>query len=264
MAPDQAIYYRLDDEQCARLRDCLTKEGLSLSPDRVERLTCDIEVSIARFLAAPSDGTFRSAHDALRQLWELSHGEDPPVAVIRARIQALPRQAVEYVDRRAPTVIARLFSARQPVTNFREWAGSADRKMLIAATRIVSGEGGRAVVGRSRGTGRRSARRLQPMIMGATRGGGTGRNRGGRPRTEYHRDLVMHLAMDWLTATGDPPKPGRSDSAGFGDLVHSAFQWCGLPEGSAAYALRQYWTAVKALKAQEPLENFLRRHAAER
>jgi hypothetical protein len=70
----------------------------------------------------------------------------------------------------------------------------------------------------------------------------------------------MHLAMDWSHATGSPPKPRRSDNTGFGDLVHSVFQWLNLPEGSAAYALRQYWTAVKAFKAREPLEDFLRRH----
>jgi hypothetical protein len=50
----------------------------------------------------------------------------------------------------------------------------------------------------------------------------------------------MHLAIDSLRATDELPKPGRSDEAGFGDLVHKVFQWLDLPDGSAGYALRRY------------------------
>lgn len=88
----------------------------------------------------------------------------------------------------------------------------------------ISAEGGRVVEGRSRGGGKRSGKRLEPMIMGEVRGGGATRHRGGRRRDLAHQDVVMHLAMDWLTATGELPKPGRSDDTGFGDLVHSVFQ----------------------------------------
>jgi hypothetical protein len=70
----------------------------------------------------------------------------------------------------------------------------------------------------------------------------------------------MYLAMDWLTATGEPPKHGRSDNTAFGDLVHSVFQWLALPEGSAAYALPQFWAAVEAGKARPQLAHFLARH----
>jgi hypothetical protein len=73
----------------------------------------------------------------------------------------------------------------------------------------------------------------------------------------------MHLALDWLTATCKPPKRRRSDKTGFGDLVHSVFQWLSLPEGTATYALRKYWAAAKAFEAREPLEDFLRKHGEE-
>lgn len=66
----------------------------------------------------------------------------------------------------------------------------------------------------------------------------------------------MHLAMDWLRASGETPKPGRSDGTGFGDLVHSVFQWLSLPKGSAPYVLRQYWAAVRKLKGREALQGF--------
>ena len=99
--------------------------------------------------------------------------------------------------------------------------------------------------------------------MGEVRGAGTEGHRGGRPNKQRDQTLVMHLAFDWLTATGEPPKPGRSDNTGFGDLVHSVFQWLSFPEGSASHALRKYWAAVRSFEAREPLEDFLRRHSEE-
>jgi hypothetical protein len=203
------------------------------------------------------------------QLRELSHDEDPPIALLRARIQALPREAIESVDRRAPIVIARLFQDEPAVTEFRKWAISADPAKLLAATRVLSGSAGRFVKGRSRGRGKRSSIRLEPGIMGKFRGVpitveaesiGSERHRGGRPRAAAHQHLVMHLAVDWLYATGKTPMPGRSDLTGFGDLVHSVFQWLSLPEGSATYALRRYWADVEMVKAREPLADFLKRY----
>jgi hypothetical protein len=241
MGANHAAHYRLDDEPRARVRDCLTKEGLSLPPDRFERLIRGIEVSIAHSLTSAPEGTFRSAHDALRQLWELSHDDDPRIGVIRGRIQALPKEAIEYVDRRAPIVIPRLFPGEAPINGFRKWAATADPAKLIPATQVLSAQGARRIEGRSRGGGKRSDSRLEPEIMGEVRGAGAVRQRGGRPRNAAHRDLVMHLGIDWLDATGNAPKPGRSDRTGFGDLIHSVFQWLNLPKGSAAHALRQYW-----------------------
>jgi hypothetical protein len=64
-------------------------------------------------------------------------------------------------------------------------------------------------------------------------------------------ELVMHLALDWLHATGNAPKSRRSDSCGFGDLVYCVFQWLDISEDSsetAAYALRRYWDTGKTKK----------------
>lgn len=241
MATDQAAHYRLDDEQRARVGDCLTKEGQSLSQDRLKQLISGIEASIVHFRKAPPEGGPRDAHDALQQVWKLSHDDDQSPGRVRVRIQALPKEAIEYVDRRAPIVIPRLFPGEAPVGGFREWAATADPAKLIRATQVLSAQGARRVEGRSRGGGKRSGSRLEPEIMGEVRGAGAVRRRGGRPRNAAHRDLVMHLGIDWLNATGNAPKPGRSDRTGFGDLIHSVFQWLNLPKGSAAHALRQYW-----------------------
>jgi len=263
MATNHSVDYRLNDEERARVQDCLTKDGVSLPRDRFERLVHGLEGSIQHFLTAVPEGNFRDSHNALRDLWQLSHQNDPPVGVIRARIQSLPEKALERLELRWPRVMAALFPAKGPTPRFQTRAASADREMLIAATRALSAEGERIVPGRSRGAGKRSAPRLEPFIMGETRGAGTRHHHGGRPKDESYQSLIMRLALDWLSATGEPPKSGRSDHTGFGDLCHCVFQWLNLPEGSATHALRQYWTTVKKYKALEPLKDFLRRHGEE-
>lgn len=231
----------LDPEQRARVRDCLNDEGLSLAKEQFELLIREVEDSIGDFLAEAPRGTFRDARDALRELWELSHDDDPPVAVLRARVKALPRVAIEYVDGRMPIVIEALFPDERQVTGFQKWAATADPDKLIRVTQVISAEGAQMAPGRSRGAGKRSAPRPEPMIMDEVRGAGAVRDRGGRPDNNLRLNLVLNLAMDWLAATGGPPRPGRSDKTGFGGLVHSVFQWLKLPEGAATHALRQHW-----------------------
>ena len=247
---------RLDAEQRARLQDCLTKAQVQLPPDQFDRFARDIETSIDYFLTAEPEGTFRAAHDALAALWKLAHDDDPPIGVLRARLRRLPRKAAEYIGRRARTVISRLFPGEstgvgvfdppeRAVEGFLDWAATTNGSKLVKALQVLSADGARIVAGRGRGGGKRSRPKMEPMIAGTVRGSPGPEQRGGRPDEAARRDLVMHLALDWLHATGSPPKPGRSDTSGFGDLVHSVFQWLdisGDPSEAAAYALRRYWS----------------------
>ena len=274
MATDHAAHYRLDDEQRARVRDCLTKAQISLPVDRLERFVSDIEASIDHFRSAPIESTFREAHDGLSAFSQRCHLDPAPVKVLREELPKLANAAIEYMARRSRVVIPRLFCGEtigddifdppeRLVARFLAWVNSADDQKLGAALRILSAEGGRIVKGRSRGASRRSRKRFEPMIMSEVRGAGSIFHRGGRPQSSDHQDLVICLAMNWHSATGEAPKPARSDSTGFGDSVHSIFQWLGLPEGSAAYALRRYWADVKRVNAREPLEDFLKRRGEE-
>jgi hypothetical protein len=119
------------------------------------------------------------------------------------------------------------------------------------------------VVGRSRGCGKRSARHVEPVILGEVRGIGARKRKGGRPGRDAQRELVMNLAFDWTSATDNAPERGRSGRIGFGDLAHSVFQWL-LPEeqaaGAASYALRRHWSEVKKAKSVPSLHNFLSRY----
>jgi hypothetical protein len=239
METDQSAQVRLDGEQRAQVLDCLAKESITLSRERFDRLIREIKTLMKAHLDAEPKGTEREADDALAELWQLSHDDDPSPVLLRMRIQALPRAAADYIDRRFPIVFERLFSAEAPVREFQKWAPTADRESLFVMTQLLSAQGARWVEGRSRGGGKRSIARLEPLRRraGAER-------KGGRPDKGDLQDLIMQLRGDWLYATEAPPKSGgRGDQTGFGDLVHRVFQWLGIPDGSATNALRQYWAA---------------------
>jgi hypothetical protein len=249
--------YRLDNEQRTQIRGCVKREQISLPRDRFEQLIRGIEASIAHFRDAPDGGTFRDALESLRELWKRSHLDPAPIQVLREELRKLPKKAVEYMDRRAQVVIQRLFlgetieedvfhPSNHSASRFLAWANTADDQELITALRVLSGEGGHVVPGRSRGGGKRSRAQLEPMIMGEVRGAGARDHKGGAPTRDAEYELVMWLALAWLEATDHKPKPGRSDHTGFGDLVHWLFRWLdisGKSSDAAAYALRRYWAS---------------------
>jgi hypothetical protein len=248
---------RLDGEKCAVVWKCLAKKRAAPTQGRFDRFIRDIEAAVdALPRDAQSAKPFRDAHEALRELWMLSHEDDDHVqiGVLRRQIRSLPSGAVEYLDRRAPIVIPSLFPDEQ-VSGFQDWAARAGGQKLKVATGVLSAEGAKIVEGRSRGGGRRSGRRLEPIIMGEARGAGARVHRGGRPTNEADQILVMKLAIAWLEATDTTPTSGRSDRSGFGYLVHAIFEWLERPSWSADYALRQYWAAVKENKARKPRED---------
>ncbi len=254
----------LDDEQKSWLSTSLKKAGFALGGAAFNKFVVAIEASINAFCAErdASELTFREKHDQLRQLWLLAHEDDPPVGQIRARIEQLALSALAELDRHAPQVIPRLFEpwpalARRgnprndPIVaealregGFREWAKDADGEKLVRAVQVLAAGGAVIVPGRSRGGGKRSRARIEPRVMGVARGGPDPRNKGGRSSGLFARlTLVGHLAHDWENATGTLPKPSRSDHTGFGDLVHSVFQWLGEP--GAEYALRRFWNEIR-------------------
>jgi hypothetical protein len=240
----ESTMFNLDDEQRSRIGDCLRKDAIALDRDGKERLARNIELTISAFLEAKlkAGGTLRDAHEALRQLWFLAHEKDVPVRQLRTQLNHLPRRAVEYLDLRAEHVIPSLFPGEAADHGFLAWAQSAVGEKLVQAVCVVSSEGGQRV-SRSRGGGKRSRPRVEPRIFGQVRGA-SGDLKGGRPTHDAQDKLVMHLALDWSIVTEVGLCPGRSDHTGFGDLVHSVFQW--LEEPSAEQALRRFWERVEA------------------
>jgi hypothetical protein len=239
------IGFRLDAEQRARVCDCLRKADLTLPGAVFERFVRDIEGSISRFFTLVPSPTLRETHDALRAVWLLACEGDPQVGVLRARIKTLPKTALEYINGRAPRVIPRLFPGETLEDGaFLVWAERADGGKLVKALRGLAAQGAQIVEGRSRASGKRSARRTEPSILGAVRGTGVKGRNGGRPSEDARHELVMNLGLDWIRAANQMPEPGRSSESAFGDLVHSVFQWLNItkdPYEAATYALRRHW-----------------------
>jgi hypothetical protein len=126
---------QLDDEQRARVTDCLHKDGFRLAQEVEAEFLRDVGHSIRSFLEARGAPrtTSREAHNALRAIWELAHDDDCPVGQLRARIQSLPREAVEYLDGRALRVIPNLFPKQSAKAGFVEWAKNAGSEDLVRA-----------------------------------------------------------------------------------------------------------------------------------
>ena len=240
----QSFVFRLDDEHRSRISDCVRKDGIQLNYRGNIDFARNIETSIVTFLKAKANTreSYRQARNALRDLWRLSHEADDDISVrlLRARLPRLPKLALDYLDMRARLTSPELFDSVDFA--FLAWAEKADAEKLVEMIQILSVDGAR-LVSRSRGRGKRSRARLEPLIWGQAGGAGGGANKGGRPSHDARDTLVMHLAVDWAIATSAEPLPGRSDHAGFGDLVHSVFQW--LHEPSPDQALRRYWNDVE-------------------
>jgi hypothetical protein len=195
--------------------------------------------------------TGRQVHDYLRGLWHLANEPDSSTGQIRARFKSAPDQITRILDYRARQEIPKLYEPTGMPANeeaalctggIRAWAAIASDEALIRAIQTLPPMTGVVEVqGRSRGEGKRSRSRLEPYIYRVARGADN-RMAGGGRRTylDFKFLLIGRLAAAWERATGDFPAVGRSDETGFGDLVHSVFQWLGM-DGQAEYALRQYW-----------------------
>jgi hypothetical protein len=139
----------------------------------------DIEGSISVYLTNEPGTTLGEDNDALRALWQLAREADPKVGMLRARIRTLPKTALQYINGRAPMVIPKLFPGDTFENGeFLVWADKANGDKLVKAVRGLVAEDAQNVAGRSRGSGKRSARRLEPMILGEVRGVGTKAQRG--------------------------------------------------------------------------------------
>jgi hypothetical protein len=260
----------LDEEQRACLKRCLYRSVAEVSDFKLKALETVVAGAMRTFLARRHDYemTYREVHDAIRELWRLASDADPPVGQIRAIIKALSDQVLRPFNYLARQEIPKYYAfgqiGRAPADErggmplaevealreggFRAWAAIANGPALIWAIQtLLPAIGVIEVEGRSRGMGRRSPSRVEPIIMGTARGADNPMPSskqmhigGRRSILDFEFSLIGALVQAWQRATGILPSAGRSDETGFGDLVHSVFQWLGM-DGQAEYALRQYW-----------------------
>jgi hypothetical protein len=236
----------------------------------LKALATAVAKAMRTFLADTSRSamTYRVVRKAIRKLWQLASEADPPIGQIRALIKVLPEQVIRHFDYLARQEIPKFYSMGEfrrtmardhmgmPAVEiealenggFRAWAAVAnDRALMWAIQTLPVGVGVINVPGRSRGMGKRSRPRIEPILMGKAQGAAgqmltsNQSHPGGRPSILYaHFSLIGKLVVAWERATSTLPSAGRSDETAFGELVHSVFQWLGM-DGQAEYALREYW-----------------------
>jgi hypothetical protein len=222
----------------------------SLSTSELNGFMNAVRGSIERFRRmrerAPSVSEDRRE---LRRIFKLADGPDPPIGLIRKGLQQLGPAARSYLQRRADRLPAREPGVPANDPDIFVWFAKAPPERLVASVKQLIREGSVRIEGRKREGDKRSAPTMEAEIMGVTKGDGSSRNEGGRPSNEAEGELVMHLALDWASATGEIPDRKRTDHFGFAGLVHRIFRLLGL--GSAETALRTYWSAV-ADKGRRP------------
>ena len=230
----------------------LRHAGYSLPPEAIESFVKDIEASVGAYPTYFERGQFtRKAHKALMKVWGLLNDPDPPVGLIRTQTKSLPRPAKAWLLQRGKALWIQLVGGNFSEAIFDEWLQFAKPPELLNVLNSLISEGGMMLDGRK---DRQPRRTFEPMIMGFIRGTGEGLSQGGRPSLSARDELVMHLAIEWLQATGDLPSRGRSEKEGFAGLVYTIFDLLGIKStrkdnsadenNGAEQALRRYWAAV--------------------
>lgn len=267
--------FSLGEEQLAVVSRCLRGSHVGLRNRKIDEYAREIERRGKEFLDAKQSHnlTPRAIHDSLRDLWHLAASKDPPIGLIRIHVQNLPDPAVRQLNYLAAREIPKYYTHKNwpdsrgtrtrsiPIEeadalsrdDFRKWAQIACGEALIWAIQTLPITGAVRVRGRRRGPGKRSADRVEPSINRVARGAGDEALLAGPPSDMPHKlTLIGGLAHAWERTTGAFPIAGRSDQTPFGDLVHSVFQWLGLDDGEAVYALRTFWKEVPQDRAEPP------------
>jgi hypothetical protein len=238
----------LDADQLDAIKRIVKRAGLK-DPEAAETLAKAVAATMSTHIAAKEaqPSTNREIHDQLLELYRLAEAPDPPVGQIRGRLEKLPPPILADVEERARRLWPFWFYEPAPSSTTIGWLAHVPKERLLVILPSAISGGGAVVLGRARGSGRRSRPHFEPMIRGVVRGelalGGNPDaappNAGGRPRDDGAIELIAFLAMDWALATEQRPAPGRSEHKPFGDLVHQVFAWLELPDATGA--LRRYW-----------------------
>jgi hypothetical protein len=237
----------LGPDQLDAVKRVLKKAGVA-NPSTAQDLAKSVAATMAQHVATTSAPGYalpdRRVHDRLRALWRLAERPDPPIGLICAQLRQLPQRILREVEQQAERRWPIYFDERH--RRDRLWVGYIVNVPVDKFLKVLppsSSNEGRIILGRGRGSGRRSKLHFEATIGGLVQGSNPSQsaanpNAGGRPRNDEALELIAFLGMDWALATGKIPPSGRSGETPFGDLVHQVFGWLGLPD--ATRALRQY------------------------
>ena len=239
-------FFRLSQDN--RFAVSLTVGRLGVgNKDTISKALCNrIEASISAYLSEESDQI--ALFDwvvQLRSLAQLLLSDDPSIGLIRTQVARLPAPLIRQIESRALRMAEQVPASADVGSDLLGWAKLAPATDLIPLLRLCLVEGGAVLLGRTRSSGRPSARHFEPIVFG--RGQGMRwlpKLAGGRPADDAEVRLITHLAVDWLESTGVKPERGRDGHSAFSGLVYSVFGWLDI-EAKAQHCLRQYWAMTK-------------------
>jgi len=241
----QPLSYLASERVKKLVRDVLKRHNIHLGRSRSAELEAKANLAIEYFLKEQTCQADREMHRAARKIWKMASSDDPPIAQIRIELSRLPKRIKGLFETRANLCLLQMFPKSRYAGSLDRWLPDASHEELLWSVCALIPTRLEIVAGQSRGSGRRrDSARIEPKILNITRGNGDDTPKKGRPIKWPEQDLILRLANYWAQIVGEFPNFGRSDHTPFGDLVHSVFQFLGLPIGSATSRLR---AARKAL-----------------
>lgn len=220
-----------------------------------------VDISVKQFRANSSNPVrHRQIHDQLRKIWHAANNEKTSLAEIEKTFLHVSPTTLNELKRRVTlrrkigldadhdNSLSRLMERVRGSSNDNQAKDNLNR--LKSYLRLVSSNGAQIVDGRTRPGGKRSRQRIEPVVLGFSRGSVSSDSPappvGGRPENEAHFELIMNLALDWLYVTGRQPEKGRSDQTPFGQFVYAVFEWVQLKDPD--YSLRAFWERYNIAK----------------
>ena len=148
-----------DEEQRLWLASLLRKAKSRATSAEIAQFVEAVAASVVQWHLAstmPPAATARQVHNALRQFWILASEPEPAIGLIKARLRALPSEAVSAMEVRGRLLWPSIFKAKLPPCGLIGWSKTAAPADLVQGLRLITANGAAAVAGRSRLNGRQS------------------------------------------------------------------------------------------------------------
>jgi hypothetical protein len=261
------IFKHARDDLLDLLYVILKRTDVSEHKGKAQTLLEEAEASVGLYLARKDTGfQHGEVRNRLLKLWKVAE-KGQGKAELLGLLSASPSSAIEFLEQRAERIWPSLGLGPLFQSGLLEWAQIATQADLATMLVRCISEGREFVEGRDRPSGKASQGKFEPVILGVAEGA-TGKksnkvpliftnpdfrpspptSKAGRSSIDAEVELIASLVNDWYRITGQLKVGGRSDHNPMVEFVTSVFEWAEIE--SVEYALRVYWSEMKARKAR--------------
>ena len=199
------------------------------------------------------DTSYRDAHDALREIFQLIADPKGSFSRIRLKLKRLPQAARDEVIRRAKRRYPDLCGGDEITwVRFQHWVETCKESELLEKAQVLMATGRALSLGQERDDGHRSAFHIEPLILGQYRRlhhhepdglSAPTKPKGGRPGNVAVDDFLRCLGLLWLEATGQAPQAGKGARTPFVRMARLVLRCAGVRARDAA--LKRFWAAMR-------------------